>query len=444
VVIRALGKTVTLKPGQRLTKHDFLLPLSDVLLDFVEQDLYGPSATLSSQLGCSLAHDFVALSTIAGQLLWLVDTAPVRTGTPDSLSISMLAESYLMHLRSACDVIAVIIHTFCIEERKKGQVPNESFDALIGWIEKNSSRVPESIKFVVEHKDWFVGLRSIRDKLVHHRFDINIFTDNVAPSFSIMSTGDIHLHFLRKPREFMEPGLSLTPLMPFLRRATQGALDLSEKIADVITAQRGHTPSRTHVLNGVYIPALRHMLSYEEPSREITEDEKRRRKIKAWHLWNAGDYLNSVDLGHPDGFWLPFAVHIEELFDTQPYHVSKPRHPRYRDGEALIDWHFNFERSGQQYVILLRDGIFYTTQGLQQSKNDFIEFQQRSGEAKVVVVSDVTRAPREIPKDEIFEGLIRRNIRRAHTGHRSNPGGGASLRRAYGIGINPLRPQFLG
>jgi hypothetical protein len=194
--------------------------------------------------------------------------------------------------------------------------------------------------------------------------------------------------------------------MPFLKRATQGALDLSKKIAEVVAAQKGHTPSRTHVLNGVYIPALQHMLSYEEPSREITEDEKRRRKIKAWHLWNAGDYLNSVDLGHPGGFWLPFAVHIEELFDTRPFHVGKPIHPQCRDGEALIDWHFHFEKSGRRYVVLLRDGIFYTTEGLKQSKNDFREFRQRIDNANVVVVSDVTRAPRKLTQDEIFEGLI--------------------------------------
>ena len=145
VVIRALGKTVTLKPGERLTKHDFLLPLSDILLDFVDKDLYGPTAAFYSQLGCSLAHDFVNLSRVAGQLLWLVDTAPVRTGTPDSHLLSMLAESYMMCLRSACDVIAVIIHTFCIEEKRKGQVPKESFNDLIDWIEKNPSRVPERI-----------------------------------------------------------------------------------------------------------------------------------------------------------------------------------------------------------------------------------------------------------------------------------------------------------
>lgn len=405
-MIRALGKTVTLKPGQRLTKHDFLLPLSDILLDFVDKDLYEPTAALYSQLGCALAHDFINLSTVAGQLLWLVGTAPVRTGTPDSHLISMLAESYLMCLRSACDVIAVIIHTFCIEDKKKGQVPNESFNDLINWIEKNPSRVPEGIKFVVEHKDWFVELREIRDKLVHHRFDINIFTDDVAPSYSTMSTGDVHLHFRRNSGKRLEPGLTPKPLMPFLRRSTKGALDLSEKIAEVIANQRGHAPSRTHVLNGVYMPALKHMLSYEEPSREITEDEERRRKIKAWHLLNAGDYLNSVNLGYPDGFWLPFAVRVEELFDMQPCHVGRPKHPQRRDGEALIDWHLHFDKSGQLYVVLLRDGIFYSSEGLQQCEDDFREYRQRIGEARVVVVSDVTRAPREIAHDEIFEGLI--------------------------------------
>jgi hypothetical protein len=406
LVIRALGNTVTIKPGQRLTKHDFYLSLSDVLLDLVDKDPHSPNAKLPAQLGCSLGHDFLNLATIAGQLLWLVDVAPVRTGTPDSLSISMLAESYLMQLRAVCDVIAVIIHSFCIDDKKKGQVPDESFNDLVDWIEKNPSRVPESIKFVAEHKEWFAGLRSIRDKLVHHRFDINIFTNNLFPSFSVMSTGDIHLHLLRKPGEFMEPGLTLTPLMPFLKRATQGALELADKIAEVIATNKNHTPSRTHVLNGVYVPALYHLFSYEQPSKDATKDEEHRRKIKARHLWVAGDYLNAVKLGHPDGFWLPFAVHVEGLFGIPPEHIGEPQHPRYRDGEALLDWHFHFEKQGRRYVVLLRDGLYYSQKGLEGSRKDFEDFRERFPEASVVVVSDVARAPREIPAKEIFDGLI--------------------------------------
>jgi len=405
-VIRALGNTIKVKPGQSLSKHDFLLPLSDVLLDLVDQDLYGPSAANASQLGCSLADDFLNLATLAGQLLWLVDTAPVRTGTPDSLSISMLAEGYLMQLRTACDILAVITHTFCIDEKKKGQVPKESFNDLVEWVEKNPSRVPDRIRFILEHRHWFDQLRGIRDKLVHNRFDINIFTDDVAPSYALMSSGDIHLHFLRKPRTPLDDPLRPAPLLPLLKLLTQGALALADQIAGAIARDRQLTPSKTHVLNGVYVPALHHMLSYAEPSRKTTDHEKQKRKIKARHLLAAGDYLNTVNMGHPDGFWLPFAVHMEELFGVPPNHIGEPRHPKYRDGEALIDWHFNFERQGQLYVVLLRDGIHYSQDGLEQSRKDFEAFRQRIRDANVVVVSDVTGAPREIPAEEIFDGLI--------------------------------------
>lgn len=407
-MIRALGKIKKLKPGERLTKHDFMLPLPDVLLDFAEQELDNPIASLAAQLGCSLADDFINLATIAGQLLWLVDVAPVRTGTPDSLSISMLAQGYLMQLRTACDVLAVIIQKFYLDE-KGVIVPKKKRDSLyrlIDWLKKNPSQVPDRIKFILEPMSWFDQLKGIRDKLVHNRFDINIFTDDVAPSYALMSTGDIHLHFLRKPRQHLDNPLRPAPLLPLLRLFTEGALGLAGQIAQAIAAERGHTPSRTHVINGVYIPALPHLLSYEEPSRDAADDEKRRRKIKARHLRDAGDYLNSVNLGHPDGFWLPFAVRMEELFGKQPRHIGEPKHPLFYDGEALIGWHFDFEKEGQQYVVLLRDGIHYTPAGLKESKNDFQDFRRRVGEASVVVVSDVTRAPREIPKDEIFDGLI--------------------------------------
>jgi hypothetical protein len=408
-VIRALGKTITLKLGQPLTKHDFLLSLSDVLLDIVENDLYGPQAEPSAKLGCSLAHDFINLGTIAGQLLWLVDTAPVRTGTPDSLSISLYAESYLMHLRSACDVIATIIHTFCIENKKKGQVQNESFNDLIDWIEKNPSRAPDDLKFLVQHKDdWFSKMRSIRDKLVHHRFDINIFTNEIAPSFSTMSTGEIHLHLLRKPGEFLDPPLTLTPLMPFLKHATCGLLNLADKTAEVIIARTKHVPSKKHVINGVYIPALHHMLSYEEPSKEeIPEDEKRRRKIKARYLLEAGNYLRAVNLGHPDSFWLQCAVLIEELFGEPPYHSSIPKHPKYRDGEALIGWQIHFKKMECEYVVVFQDSVHLEKPDeLERAKQVLHTFKQEGGLAGIVLVSNTTSLSKKIPAAQVFDGLV--------------------------------------
>lgn len=55
---RALGNPVAVR-------------VENILLDLVEKDLHGTSATSASQLGCSLAHDFIRLPTAAGRSLAL-------------------------------------------------------------------------------------------------------------------------------------------------------------------------------------------------------------------------------------------------------------------------------------------------------------------------------------------------------------------------------------
>jgi hypothetical protein len=407
-VIRALGNTVTLAPGQPLTKHDFYLPLADVLLDLVEQDLDGPTAEIASQLGCALADDFLNLATLAGQLLWLVDIAPVRTGTPDSLSISMLAEAYLMQLRTACDVLAFIMLKFYLEEEKVSvpKTRRDSLNRLVGWLKENPSLVPNGLKFVLEPMPWFEQLKGIRDKLVHNRFDINIFTDNVAPSYALMSSGAIYLHFLRRPRTPLDNPLRPAPLLPLLKLFTQGALDLAAQIADAVALKRHIAVSKTHVLNGVYIPALPHLLSFEEPSRQVTDDEKRKRKIKARYLRDAGDYLRAIMLGHPDGFWLPFAVHIEDLFGTKPHHTNGPGHPEYRDGEALIEWRLHFEKEECEYIIVLRDAAYFSADGLEEDKAKVAAFKQKTGATGFILVANESPVSRNIPDESVFDGLI--------------------------------------
>jgi hypothetical protein len=224
-MIRALGKTTTLNAGQTLSKHDFLLPLSDVLLDLAEENPDGPSALSCSQLACSLAHDFVNLATVAGQLLWYVGVAPLRTGTPDSLMISLLAESYLVSLRTAYDIIAATVLRFCVAPKLRGQLPkNESFNDLVEWVQKNPTRAPTEIQFVTEDVGSFKELRGIRDKLVHNSYDLIVFTNDLAPQFGLMSTGEAVLHFLRKPKTRFPNAPTLEPLLPFLRRATQSVL----------------------------------------------------------------------------------------------------------------------------------------------------------------------------------------------------------------------------
>jgi hypothetical protein len=358
-MIQALGKVVTLKANRLLTAHDFYLPLTDVLLDLVEINPYAEAALSFSQLACSLAHDFVNLATLAGQLLWYVAVAPVRTGTPDSLAISLAAESYFIFLRTAYDVIATIVLKVCVDPKKLGQLPDDdSFRSLVTWAGKNPGRLPCNLAFLPEHQDWFMQLRGIRDKLVHLGYDLNVYTDDVAPSFGLMSTGEVDLHFLRTPRMTMgERRIKLQPLLPFLRESTERVLHLASQVSDAIVKQAAHTPSHTHVLNGVYIPALNHILSYQEPAKcEMAPEEKTRRKIKAWLLHEAGDYLESLNFGYPDGYWLRFVTHASEFFDSKPpLHLTRPKHPPYRDSELLTEWWLIFEKENVHYGVLLMD-----------------------------------------------------------------------------------------
>lgn len=358
-MIKALGKVVTLEANRPLTAHDFYLPLTDVLLDLVEKDPYAEPALSYSQLACSLAHDFINLATLAGQLLWYVAVAPVRTGTPDSLAIHLAAESYFIFLRTAYDVIATIVLKVCVDPKKRGQLPDDdSFRSLVVWASENPGRLPGNLAFLSEHKDWFMRLRGIRDKLVHLGYDLNVYTDDVAPSFGLMSTGEVNLHFLRTPRKPMgDRGIKLQPLLPFLRESTERVLHLASQVSDAIVKQAAHTPSHTHRLNGVYIPALNHILWYQEPTkRELAPEEKTRRKIKAWLLREAGDYLESLNFGYPDGYWLHFVTHASEFFGNKPpLHLTRPKHPPYRDSELLTEWWLIFEKENVHYGVLLMD-----------------------------------------------------------------------------------------
>lgn len=378
-MIQAIGKIVRLKQSRPLSKHDFPLSVSDILLDLVEKDIHGSSALLFSQLANSFAHDFVNLATLAGQLLWYVSVAPVRTGTPDSLPISLTAESYFVFLRSTYDVIASIIVEVCLDPKKGGKVRAQSFHKLIKRVRAEPTTVPESLRFLTDYWDLFMKLRGIRDDLVHFGYDLLVYTDDVAPSFGLMSTGEMDLHFLRSPGEPLKNKVQTIPLMPFLNENTKHVLSLADRVADVIAEQRGQSPSQTHVLNGVYIPALNHILSYKEPiRREMTTEEKSRRKIRAWFLYKAGDYLESLNYGFPDGFWLPFVVCVTELFgERPPLYVSKPQYPRYRDSETLIEWRLVFSHEDKHFGLLLRDAAGLHVEEQSKLKDQLDQFKAR-------------------------------------------------------------------
>jgi hypothetical protein len=414
-VIRALGKNVRIRREEALTKHDFLLPLSDLLLDLVEQDIESEDALWYSQRACSLAHDVLNMATMAGQLLWHTSVAPLRTGTPDSLFISMVAESYFVLARSACDVIAEVILKLCIDPKKRGQLPPEdplegnSFRPLLNWVVKYPTRIP-TIGFVAGHKDWFSALVGIRDKLVHLGHDINIYTDDIAPSFALESTGDVTLHFLRTPRTRFEDAKEMVPLLPYLKWIAQGVLTLANQVAEAIALEWKHTSAKRNVLNGVYIPALHHLLSYEEPGEvDRAPEGKQRRAFVARYLLEAGDYLKAVKLGYPDGFWFQFAVHLAQRYGKSPTFVSVPQCPRCRDGEQLALWQLGFIHDGNDHGLILKDAPYLKLESTEGARTD-AEILQRlrasPGMAATVLVANTTALSNPFPPAHVFDGLI--------------------------------------
>jgi hypothetical protein len=413
-MIRALGKNVRIRPGEALTKHDFLLPLTDLLLDMVERDTEGEHALWYSQHACALAHDVLNMATMAGQLLWHTCVAPFRSTTPDSLFLSMVAESYFVQARSACDVIAEVILKLCIDPTKRGQLPPEdplegnSFRKLLNWVVKHPTRVP-GISFVAEHEGWFSDLVGIRDKLVHLGYDTIVYTDPIAPRFGLMSTGAATLHFLRTPRERFTDGPSLVQLLPFLKRITQGVLTLSRQVAEAIAQGKGHTSARRNVLNGVYIPTFHHLLTYEEPKADVTPEETRRRELAARYLLEAGSYLNAIRFGYPDGFWFQFAIRLAGQYGKHPEFISAPQCPPYRDGEELALWRLGFVHDGKEHALILRDAAhlkFDSTEGSSTDAEVLQRLRSSPGLSAAVLVANANSLSAPIPSAKLFDGLI--------------------------------------
>jgi hypothetical protein len=110
--------------------------------------------------------------------------------------------------------------------------------------------------------------------------------------------------------------------------------------------------------------------------------------------------------GHPDGFWLPFAVHIEDLFGTKPHHTNGPGHPEYRDGEALIEWRLHFEREEREYIVVLRDAAYFSADGLEEDKAKVAAFKQKTGATGFILVANESPVSRNIPDESVFDGLI--------------------------------------
>jgi hypothetical protein len=394
----ALSSLITLeKLGN--SKRQFYVPLCDVLMDLVKQDIDGPDARMFSQLAHSLAHDILKIATLAGRLLWCEGVTPDMSRSPDLVAVGVDAESYLMLLRTACDIIADAFANFCVEPKKRGQLPKEhgSFRALLFWARKNPQRLREEFRFITNHFDWFMELRGYRDKIVHQGFYSNVYTERDFFQFFLMPGGVAELQWLyggykEEDHEPDQPRFQRVPLLLWLKRLTVSVLELAEQLSAAIERQLDVQRSRTHVLSGVYVPALHHLLAYEQPrpGHLLDEQERRHRHIAAWHLLKAGDYLSAAERGYPDEFWWRFVMHLCHLFMAPPRYVSEPKFANWR---LLVDWQFVFRDGGQNVALCLRDIVLLGQEWIEAVNANLGTSAQRANATRSVLVARRVMSP---------------------------------------------------
>jgi hypothetical protein len=375
--------------------HEFYIPLCDVLLDLVEQDIDGPDALQLLQIAHSFAHDFLNLATLAGRLLWCEGVTPNMSRSPDLVAIGVDTETYLISLRAACDILAEAIVYFGVEPRNRGKVPKDSINSLKNWILKDQIRINtfhETFHFIREHFDWFTELKAIRDKIVHQGYHSNIYTDRILFKFMLMPIGVVELQMLHggyKEKDHREdkPRFRQVPLLSLLKRFTLSVLELATQLSRAIQERHTLRCSRTHTLSGVYVPALHHLISYEEPPERhlLTPIEERGRLIVAWHLLNAGDYLSACERGYPGGFWWRFLLRLSELFPNRPRYVSEPR---FADSGALVEWQFVFREGELDFALSMRDIVSLKRDWLKDAKDSLDEFAKKAGASRALLVAN--------------------------------------------------------
>jgi hypothetical protein len=330
------------------SRTEFYVPLCDVLMDLVEKDIYGPYALKFSKLAHSLAHDFLNIAHLAGKLLWCEGVTPDMNRSPDLIAIGVDAETYLVFLRTAYDTLTGAISYFGIEPRDRGKVPNTSFNSLKEWIEKDNTRIKKfhgAFHFITDHFRSFIEIRDMRDDIVHRAYSLVAFTDRASIRYFFKSSGVNELQWLHggyKEEDCPDDNPNYPkPLLPLLKQFTISVFRLAEQLSDAIEESQQIKASMTHVLSGVYVPAIHQIVNYQEPIEAHLQDaaEKRRRLIAAWHLVKAGDYLASIERGYPGGFRWRFLMKFSEFFDQPPRYVSSLD---FVDCGALIAWKFVF------------------------------------------------------------------------------------------------------
>ena len=394
----ALGTLVTNKKGQDASSpYEFAIPLCDLLLDLVEQDIDGPDTLLLTEIAHSFAHDIVNVATLAGKLLWYEGVTSDLSRSPDLVSVAVDIEGALTFLRSACDVIAPLFARFAVtpEKGKVSKRATDSFNGLLNWVglgdrsdetqpEKERAKAAAKAKanyalvsmpfhFLEKHSKWFLHLKSLRDKLTHKGFSLVPYTERIFLEAHLMAPGKAELQWLHggyKQEDYQEdtpPRFKRYKLVDTLKEFTAATLDLANDFYNAISQEKSLFRSQNHFLSGIHIPALSELLSYEPPSVPdgVRGFQSRKLRAKALYLLRAGDYSTAHQEGYPDGFWWVFKVRLTEIFGRPPVRVLLNL-GRVSSGPSHKSYIFCFK--GKHYGILT-DGL------LSGEENEFKELQ---------------------------------------------------------------------
>lgn len=388
---RALGNFLKLRRNERLTRHHYYLQLPDHLMDIVERDLFAPNAERIAELAHSFAHDVLTLAVLASRCLWYEALTPEMNRSGDLVAVSTDLEAYFLFLKGACDVLAELTVELAFDRKRRGQAPLGSFQDLTNWVKDNPARIDPRFHFLAAESAWFKELHGIRTNLAHRGYDTLVYTNRVSLSFGVGPFGRIETRILREKQgqpQGESHKITLTPLIPFIKRLTRAMLNASEQLAVATASRLGlGAASRTHAICGVYVPALHALESYEPPVESPTL------KIVAKCLLNCEDYVMASGFGFPDSHWWQFLVGLMEHFGSVPVYLTQFEED---SAGALVNWRIVFASDSHRFGIVVQDVFQVDEATVKILPRTLEEFIADAELAKAILVARTAKNPSEL------------------------------------------------
>jgi hypothetical protein len=282
----ALGVPTDIPRTDPLTRFQFYLGLADAL--FCRGQSTGGHL---QELARAFGYDVLNLAVLAGRLLWYEGVTPQVWRSHDLIAVGVDTEAYYVMLQCACDIMADIVATLGAKSR---QAPWESFHKLNQWALRNPNRLASEFKIVATQLPWFDKINLKRTEIVHRGEKPHTATDRVS-----FNSGSLLLS---------------------LRELTEGLLDFSEQLGRIVLPEAERERfSEKRVIDGVYIPALNHLLNkYQVP------EKSPELKLAAQCLLGCGGYVEAAYIGYPDGFWWKLLFTISRALNVAPFAANIP------------------------------------------------------------------------------------------------------------------------